>query len=163
MNYHLSPEHAKRVADLKTSLPQGNEITRLLDSLHGPAGDEPSRDRYIALVGDNAVKAALKIALGTQASDRMSFDDLIKLACCKHVVTEGEAIELHRIREIRNIFAHSLAPISFSTPIISEVTQLLWEHPVTDWSSYFDRIFVDRIMFAVICGEFFKHLTRTSR
>jgi len=157
---HIPEEHKLEFERLKNGLPQGTEMARLLASTSDPASDEASKDRYIALVAGNAVQGALKAALGFGPEDRKSFDQLIKKAKEVGLVTEKRGRELDRIREIRNLFAHAMEPISFSNPAVSAVTKLLFHHPVTCWSSYFAPIFDDRVKFAIVCGEFFKSFMR---
>ncbi len=59
---------------------------------------------------------------------------------------------------MRNLFAHALEPISFSNPEVEEVTRLFWDHPITDWESYFLPVFPARQRFTIICGSFFNAL-----
>ena len=162
MSDHIPAEHRQEFERLKNALPAGTEMARLLKSLDNPAPDEASQDRYVALVAGNAVQGALKVALGLEADTKRPFDNLIKLAEQSGLVTAKQAVELHRIRDIRNLFAHALEPISFRNAAVSAVTKAFWDHPVTSWSGYFAPAFPDRVKFTIVCGEFFEHLLRAS-
>lgn len=152
---------AKRLRDLANILPGHTEIARLLKSIDDPASDEASKDRYVAIVAASAVEGALRLALAhnIEPQRRSTFYECIESAATKAIVTDDQKTELHRIRDIRNVFAHALVPISFSTPEVVELTTLFWHHPIADWASYFSTIFPPRQRFAIVCGAFFDHLT----
>lgn len=165
MGPNLSPEAAAKLKQLQRELPPGTELGSLLRRLDDPASDEASKDRYIGLVAAGAVERALHLAVygtATQERDepRSGFGSLINQAAKRGIVTANEAIELHRIREIRNVFAHATGAVSFDTPVISEVSGLLRHHPVSDWAGYFAPIFPPRQKYAIICGEFLKNIMR---
>ena len=151
----------ERLKALTQDLPAELELHRLLASLDDPANDEMSKDRYTALIAGGALDEGLRIAIersGTKAP--RSFDDRIKSAERSGIVTAGQAIELHKLRLVRNAFAHSLAPIGFGDVVIVDATQGLWDHPVSSWAGYFAPAFVPRHQYAIVCGEFYSLLTR---
>lgn len=157
-----------RVRALTRTLPADAELRRVLLNMEDPANDEPSRDRYIALVAAGAVEAGLKVALArrpeidatTRRFEKASFDDRIEYARRLGLLTPEEATEIDRIRDIRNAFAHALTSISFDTPEIANLTKRLYHHPVTDWAGYFAPVFPARRHFAIVCGEFYRNLVR---
>jgi len=160
---HLSEELKTQVERLKNALPPHSEISRLIGSLDDPASDEASKDRYVAIVAANAVEGALRLRLAdhpsvSSHSEKWKFDKRIKVAEKVGLVTSKQAVELNRVREVRNIFAHALLPVSFSTPAVVEITELFWNHPINDWAGYFTPIFPPRHRFAIVCGSFVRHL-----
>jgi len=153
----------KRLQALTQKLPQDLELHRLLGKLSDPANDEASKDRYTALVAGGAVDEGLRIALERKQSGRPAppkFDQRIKRAAEIGLVTEGQAVELNKLRLIRNVFAHALFPISFDHPDLREATKGLWAHPVSSWSGYFAPAFSPRNQYAIVCGEFFSALAK---
>ncbi len=145
-----------------------SELRRLMLSLDDPANDEASKDRYVALVAASLVEAGLGelIArrLGVGLDDPSlkkalaSFDSRIRKARDLDLVSGAEMLELNRIREIRNTFAHAPTPVSFSTPELEEMTRRFWHYPVRSFSGYFAPAFSTRHRFAIVCAEFHSHL-----
>lgn len=164
-------ELTARVRALTRDLPADAELRRILLNIEDPANDEPSRDRYIAVVAAGTVEEGLKVALarhlGIDPTDKRfetgklaTFNGRIREASRLGLVTPEETIELDRIREVRNAFAHALTSISFDTPEVEEMTRRLYHHPVTDWAGYFAPAFPPRRHFAIACGEFYRDLVR---
>lgn len=163
-----------RVRALTQTLPADNELRRVLLNIEDPANDEPSKDRYIALVSAGAVEEGLKVALarrlGLDPADKSfakgklaNFNGRIREAARLGLITPEETIELDRIREVRNAFAHALTSISFDTPEVTEITKRLYHHPVSSWAGYFAPAFPARRHFAIACGEFYANLVREDR
>ncbi|WP_297514801.1 hypothetical protein [uncultured Caulobacter sp.] len=148
----------ERLKVLTQNLPAHLEIHRLLLNLGDPANDEMSKDRYTALIAGGSVDESLKLAIEKTSVAPKNFFDRIEKAKNIGLVRDGQAIELHKIRLIRNVFAHALAPIGFDDPSISEATKGLWDHPVSSWSGYFAPVFAPRHQYAIVCGEFCKQL-----
>lgn len=164
-------ELTARVRALAQALSADTELRRVLLNIEDPANDEPSKDRYIALVSAGAVEEGLKIALarhlGLDPADKRfakgklaNFNSRIREAAHLGLLTPEETIELDRIREVRNAFAHALTSISFDTPEVAEITKRLYHHPVTSWAGYFAPAFPARRHFVIVCGEFYANLTR---
>lgn len=171
MPRHTDEELTARVRALTRDLPPDAELRRILLNIEDPANDEPSKDRYIALVAAGTVEEGLKVAvarhLGIGPTDKRfengklaTFNDRIREARRLDLVTAEEAIELDRIREVRNAFAHALTSISFDTPEVAAMTKRLFHHPVTSWSGYFAPAFPARRHFLIVCGEFYRNLLR---
>lgn len=161
----------ERLAALTRDLPPDTELHRMLLNLDDPAHDEPSKDRYVALVSAGVVEEGLKVAiarhLGLQVTDVVfekktlaNFDQRIRKARALGLVTAEEETELNRLRRIRNAFAHAVSTVSFGTPEIAELTKRLYHHPVSDWSGYFAPAFAPRHQFAIVCGEFYANFIR---
>jgi hypothetical protein len=137
-------------------------------NLDDPANDEASKDRYIALVAGGAVEEGLKTAIarrvgpGTAGLKRKtgSFSTCIETALTLGIISPEEGVEVRRILEIRNAFAHALTPISFSIAEVQDVVRSFWNHPVTDWAGYFAPVFSPRHHFAIVCSEFYSNLVR---
>lgn len=167
---HPEPDQElfRRLRMAAGSMPADSEMQRLLLSLDDPVHDEASKDRYVALVCGAAVEEALKIALANwlllQVDDPIfagklsRFDDRIKQASKLKIITTDEALELNRIRFVRNAFAHALTSISFDMPEVQQITRRMWHHPVASWTGYFAPVFAPRHHFAIVCGEFFSNL-----
>ncbi len=157
-------DHEELVARLKTlteNLRVDLEIRHLLLNLDDPANDEISKDRYTALFGGAAVDGYLGLAIGQRQSKiPKSFDERIKCAKRLDIVTDGQAIELDKIKLIRNVFAHSSQPIGFNNEIIKEAAKSLWDYPVSSWSGYFAPAFSPRHQYAIVCGEFCNLISR---
>lgn len=152
-------ETLERLKALKSHVPPSSEIHRLLTNLDDPANDDMSKDRYTAIVAGGAVDEALRIAIERAgAKVEGSFHGRIVQAHSLGIVTDGQAVELQKLRLIRNVFAHSLAPLGFDSPEIREATRGLWDHPVTDWAGYFAPVFAPRHHYAIVCGEFYRLL-----
>lgn len=153
----------KRLKALTQNLPVDLEIHRLLLNLDDPANDEMSKDRYAALIAGGSVDECLRQAIEKrEGSAPKNFDERIKKAARINLVSTGQAIELQKIKLIRNAFAHSLAPIGFKEPVIMEAAKDLWDYPVSSWSGYFAPAFAPRHHYAIVCGEFCKQLLRAA-
>lgn len=154
----------KRLRALANDLPPDHEMHRLLLNLDDPANDENAKDRYTALVAGGAVDEALRLAIARQGSlptkFREDFNGRIRQARALGLVSADEEIELDKLRLVRNIFAHSLAPIGFDHPDIAESTKGLWAHPISSWAGYFAPTFAARHQYAIVCGEFYKRLVQ---
>jgi hypothetical protein len=169
---HPSDEElTARIRALTEALPADTELQRVLLNIEDPANDEPSKDRYIALVSAGAVEEGLQIALahhlGLDPADRRfakgtlaNFNRRIREAGRLGLITPEETIELDRIREVRNAFAHALTSVSFDTPEVAQITERLYNYPVTSWAGYFAPAFPARRHFAIVCGEFYANLIR---
>ncbi len=157
----LRPGHKatlERLKALAQNLPAHLEISRLLLNLDDPANDEMSKDRYTALIAGGSVDESLKLAIECTETAPSKFYHRIEKAEKMGLIGVGQAIELQKIRLIRNAFAHSLAPIGFNDPAIAEATRGLWDHPVSSWSGYFAPVFAPRHQYAIVCGEFCQQL-----
>jgi hypothetical protein len=159
MHPDLAPELLANLKELQRALPPGTEIASLLKGLEEPIFDKPTKDRYIGLVAAAAVEKSLFRAVeGRDGDDRkdINFKVLIDKAVKQAIVTTRQGMELHNIREIRNVFAHTLTPVTFETPGVAGVCKKLFHHPVTNWASYLSPIFPPRIIYVITCAEFFK-------
>ncbi len=155
---HLPEDIQRQIAQLKNTLPANAELLRLLAHLDDPASDDAAKDRYTALVAGNAVESALRVATGNDHKSNVRFVDLIDSAEERGLVTRERAHVLHRVREVRNVFAHAVLPCSFQTPEIAKICDNLVDHPVTDWAAYFSPIFTHRVRFALVCSSFINDL-----
>ena len=127
-----------RISGLIEELPPHQELSRLLANLDDPVSNDAGRDRSTGITAGNAVEGALGRLLATGDSappkKRMGFLARIRRARELGLITEEELHELDRIRRVRDAFAHALVPLSFGDPTITEVTDLFWDHPVSNWS-----------------------------
>lgn len=152
-----------RLKNLTADLPAEGELSRLLANIEDPANDEPSKDRYVALVAAGLVDEALRRAIevkGEIAPGR--FARRISKARSLDLISEGEEAEIERVRAIRNVFSHSVEPVSFASPDIETLTRRLFDHPVQDWAAYFAPVFTARRQFAIVCGAIFRKLVGPS-
>lgn len=150
-----------RLDALTNEMPSDAELRRLLLSLDDPANDEMSKDRYTALVAGGAVDEGLRLAIERRGgSVPKRFVNRIARASELGIVSAEQTIELQKIRQIRNVFAHALTPTGFDHPAVREATSGLWAHHVTSWAGYFAPAFAPRHQFAIVCGEFYRHLAR---
>lgn len=148
-----------RLSALTNEMPSDSELRRLLGSLDDPANDELSKDRYTALVAGGAVDEGLRLAIERRSgSAPKGFASRIDRALELGLVSAEQTVELQKIRQIRNVFAHALTPTGFSHPAVKEAASGLWVHPVTSWAGYFAPAFAPRHQFAIVCGEFHRHL-----
>lgn len=154
-------ELAERLKALTQSLPSDLELRRLLLNLDDPANDEMSKDRYAALIAGGAVDECLGTAIERQTPKAPKFFGE-RISCAKKlgIITDGQSIEIEKIKLIRNAFAHSLHPIGFGDETISEATKGLWDHPVTSWAGYYAPRFTPRHQYAIVCSEFCDLLLR---
>jgi hypothetical protein len=113
---------------------------------------------------EEGLKTAIARHLGPGASGLKrktgSFSACIDTALTLGIVSPEERVELRRILEIRNAFAHALTPISFSMAEVGDVVRSFWNHPVSNWAGYFAPAFPPRHHFAIVCAEFHTDLVR---
>ena len=119
--------------------------------------DEPSRDRFIVMAATSILDNALARALESKIpSVPGQFASRIKLAEQQRIVSAEEALELHRIRVIRNAFAHLPNAISLTDGILEEYTKRLYDHPVSDFAGFFAPAFPAHVQFLIVCDEFYR-------
>lgn len=117
-----------------------------------------SRDRFIV----GACTSILDYALGRALQAHVlnvpaNFARRIDLAEKCGLVSSKQALELHRIRYIRNAFAHLPNAICLTSGILEAYTKRLYDHPVSDMAGYFAPAFPAHRQFYTVCEEFRRH------
>jgi hypothetical protein len=94
-------------------------------------------DRLVAIVAGSFVEASLRRLLEGQMRNGThgelfgargplsGFAAKIEIAYALRLIDANTRRNAHYIREIRNVFAHKVAPVSFRTPVVAAVCKLL--------------------------------------
>lgn len=170
-------ENQPSFADLMRELPPGTDLAQLASSLvEGPRmvapRPSPEKDRHAAIVGAAAVEHALKAAItqhlkkGITAKELKalfesypagaltSFSDRIGMADALGVLLPGDKSDLAAIKNIRNVFAHSVMPRTFDeAPIAAELRRISVLNEKT-WEYAETAKFALREQFVLACAIF---------
>jgi len=171
------PSGGAQLKQLAKRVPDGTDFRALLDGLENPSHSVASRDRYIAIVASGAVEHALRLATERHLAPDLtegeranlfrqplgSFASRITMARALGVVSCEEAVELNRIRDVRNAFAHTIEALSFDAPEVTDLLGRMWHYPVADWAAYFAPAFPAHRQFLIICASFYDDLIRHQR
>lgn len=162
---------------LAKRVPDGTDFRALLDGIENPSHSIASRDRYIAIVASGAVEHALRLAIERHLATDLTegeranlfrqplgnFASRITMARALGVVNAEQTVELNRIRDIRNAFAHTIEALNFDAPEVTDLLDRMWHYPVANWASYFAPAFPAHRQFLIICASFYDDLVRHQR
>lgn len=121
---------SNRLKDLTKKAPSSfDEIDSIVDVLR----DSPDLAAAItgAALAETGLERLLLVkmrTLGKEEKERLfgvrgplgSFDAKIQVACAFGLVTAPLAEELHTVRNVRNVFAHSRYPLTFEDPTLAD-------------------------------------------
>jgi hypothetical protein len=141
MNARLSSKarDARRneLKKLMREVPEGETLLRILiDLMDDPEKEDPAKDRNAAITGAAFMEHALRKAISTHLitdpidpqhdylfeSDDAPFKNFsarIKLARALGIINKTDYDQIEIIRNIRNVFAHTINTVTFSTPQIA--------------------------------------------
>jgi hypothetical protein len=164
----------REINRLAKAMPSDEDLHHQLLSLGEPENIQAAQDRHVATAGTSAVEAALRRAIAQHYPDKTqadldamfsrrplaTFNGLIESALALGIVSDDQTRELHRLRKVRNAFAHAMNAVSFEDEAVAALVKRLWHYPVTNWAAYFAPAFPPRNQFAIICETFCANLLR---
>ncbi|WP_293676547.1 hypothetical protein [uncultured Phenylobacterium sp.] len=162
----------KQLRALASRIPADTDFHGMVLGLEQPGHTVASRDRYIAIVGSGAVEYALQTAISKHLTPTLSsseretlfqqtigdFARRIAIARGLGIVSAENALELNRLRVVRNAFAHTVAPVTFDDPAVADVMHRVWHIPVASWDTYFFTSFPLHRQYIIICAAFYSYL-----
>jgi DNA-binding MltR family transcriptional regulator len=144
---------------LMHKVPEGERMYAILFGLVDPLSQEnPAKDRTAAIVGATFLEYALKQAIiryfkrdnidrgidylfDLDQAPYRGFAGLTRLARALGIIDQSEFDQLEAIRLIRNVFAHTMEDVSFSTPAIADLFDsitIIKDHAtVPEWTDPF--------------------------
>ncbi|WP_421933032.1 hypothetical protein [Phenylobacterium sp.] len=159
----------REINRLAHELPADGALHHQILSLGDLENSSAALDLRVATAGASAVEAGLRRAisqhyhadLSRAELDAMftrgplaSFNGLIAKALALGIVSVDHARELHRLRRVRNAFAHAMNAVTFEDAPVTALMRRLWHYPVTNWAAHFTPVFSSRSQFAIICETF---------
>lgn len=170
-------ERNARIKALMRDAPEGTDIHKLMwEFLPGPmrgglvpATAHAGTDRHAAIAAAAAVEHALKQAISTHllpnadlkavfdnypGSPLGSFDARITMAASLGILLAVYEEDLHVIRRIRNLFAHSMLPITFEQDDVKELVDELRFLADNDFQDILNEYNSSRDKYVLSCAAY---------